>query len=196
MHDELLRHAATWVRSRCLARSIPIVKLSPADVKAGKAGVCGHVDYTLATGDGTHTDPGPNFPWDIVISRARSSQTEEIDLTPDEHNMLDQVSNQTTSAWPSFLDPSVKLTLVDFARANNELITKQGAQIAALLAKADGASADEVAAKLLPALSSAMATAVAKLDVSQLDKLSDEDVSRIVNATVTHAGELLTGRAT
>lgn len=63
-----------------------------------------------------------------------------------------------------------------------------------LLARAAGASADEVAAKLLPALTSAMATAVADLDVSERDKLSDEDVNRIVNATVTHAGDLLSGR--
>lgn len=72
-HDALLTHAAAWVRSRCLARGIPIVKLSPAEVKAGKAGVCGHADYTYGTGDGTHTDPGPNFPWDIVINRAQQA---------------------------------------------------------------------------------------------------------------------------
>lgn len=84
-HDTLLSHAAAWVRSRCLARGIPIVKLSPADVKAGKAGVCGHADYTYGTGDGTHTDPGPNFPWDIVINRAKGPQTDWLAMaTPDD----------------------------------------------------------------------------------------------------------------
>lgn len=79
-HDALLSHAAAWVRSRCLARGIPIVKLSPAEVKAGKAGVCGHADYTYGTGDGTHTDPGPNFPWDIVISRAKAGAGKDEDM--------------------------------------------------------------------------------------------------------------------
>lgn len=72
-HPGMLAGAAAWVRARCLARGIPIVKLSPAEVRAGKAGVCGHVDYTQATGDGTHWDPGPGFPWDLVISAAKGS---------------------------------------------------------------------------------------------------------------------------
>ncbi|MDQ3577545.1 MAG: hypothetical protein M3443_08070, partial [Actinomycetota bacterium] len=54
---------------RCRARDIPLVKLSPADVKAGKAGVCGHIDWTLGMKDGSHTDPGGNFPWDHVMTR-------------------------------------------------------------------------------------------------------------------------------
>ncbi|MGW4484346.1 N-acetylmuramoyl-L-alanine amidase [Amycolatopsis sp. NPDC004368] len=69
-HQGMLRNAANWIRSRCTARGIPITKLSAADVHAGKAGVIGHVDYTNGTGDGTHWDPGPGFPWDVVISMA------------------------------------------------------------------------------------------------------------------------------
>jgi hypothetical protein len=132
---------------------------------------------------------------DILAADWGQHNAQEEDLTPDEHNELDQVHNQLISKWPSFVDGSVRMTPVDFIRAIDENVTRQGAVINALLAKADGASADEVAAKLLPALSSALATAVAGIDVSQLDKLSNEDVSRIVNATVTHAGELLTGSA-
>lgn len=70
-----------------------------------------------------------------------------------------------------------------------------GAKLDALLARAAGASADEVAAKLLPALNTAIATAVAGLDVSELDTLSDEEVAKIADATVRHAGQLLGGGA-
>ena len=43
---------------------IPAVKLSPADIIAGKSGFCGHVDITVAKKiKGGHTDPGQNFPW-------------------------------------------------------------------------------------------------------------------------------------
>jgi hypothetical protein len=69
-HIGMLNQAASWIRARCLARGIPIVKLSPGQVAAGQAGVCGHWDWTLGTGEGTHTDPGANFPWDYVMNRA------------------------------------------------------------------------------------------------------------------------------
>lgn len=69
-HRRMLELAAGWIRERCLARGIPIRKLTPAQVGAGAAGVCGHVDWTLGTGDGTHTDPGKGFPWDVVMEMA------------------------------------------------------------------------------------------------------------------------------
>jgi hypothetical protein len=69
-HRGMLDQAASWIRSRCQARGIPIRKLTPAEVGAGQAGVCGHWDWTLGTGEGTHTDPGSNFPWDYVIQKA------------------------------------------------------------------------------------------------------------------------------
>jgi len=47
---------------------IPLVKLSPEDVLAGKAGFCGHNDITLAKKiAGGHSDPGANFPWDAYL---------------------------------------------------------------------------------------------------------------------------------
>lgn len=72
----LLENCARWLADRSVARGIPLVKLSPADVNAGKSGVIGHVDWTYATRaagdqDGTHTDPGPGFPFDLVLARAR-----------------------------------------------------------------------------------------------------------------------------
>ncbi|WP_433357870.1 peptidoglycan recognition protein family protein (plasmid) [Microtetraspora malaysiensis] len=48
--------------------SIPVVKLTPAEVRAGKHGFCGHRDVTAAyPGTGTHTDPGTDFPWDYFL---------------------------------------------------------------------------------------------------------------------------------
>lgn len=76
-HMGMLRHAAGWIRTRCLSRGIPMVKIGPADVAAGRPGVIGHVDYTNGTGDGTHWDPGPNFPWDLVMQMARGEEPRE-----------------------------------------------------------------------------------------------------------------------
>lgn len=67
----LLEAAARWVAERCRARNIPAVWLSAAQVRAGAAGVCGHIDWTLGMKDGTHTDPGPGFPRDVVMKRAQ-----------------------------------------------------------------------------------------------------------------------------
>lgn len=67
----MLKNTAAWVRSRCLARDIPMVKLSPAQVAAGHRGVIAHWDWTIGKRDGSHTDPGSGFPWDYVMDLAR-----------------------------------------------------------------------------------------------------------------------------
>lgn len=77
-HDGMLTNAAHWIRSRCQARGIPIRKLDPAAVGRGESGVIGHWDYTRGTGDGTHWDPGPNFPWDVVIARAQGDNDMQL----------------------------------------------------------------------------------------------------------------------
>jgi N-acetyl-anhydromuramyl-L-alanine amidase AmpD len=80
----ILDRTAAWIRSRCLARGIPIRKLTPAQVAAGQSGVVAHWDWTLGMHDGTHTDPGSGFPWDYVIAKASASapatETDWIDM--------------------------------------------------------------------------------------------------------------------
>lgn len=67
-HDNMLRMAAAQVQEWCLTHNIPPVKLTPAQVGADFPGVCGHWDWTVGKRDGTHTDPGPNFPWDRFMT--------------------------------------------------------------------------------------------------------------------------------
>lgn len=74
-HMPMLTATAAWIAQRCTARGIPIVKLTPAQVAAGQAGVIGHVDWTIGMHDGTHQDPGDGFPWDIVIGLAQQHNT-------------------------------------------------------------------------------------------------------------------------
>lgn len=63
-----LAGAAEQVRAWCNAYGIPRVWLSPADLQAGKHGICGHVDVSHAFGQTNHTDPGPNFPVNKFMS--------------------------------------------------------------------------------------------------------------------------------
>jgi hypothetical protein len=67
-----LELAARLVACRLDARGWPAVKLTPAQVKAGEHGVCGHHDISLAFGQTDHTDPGAGFPWDAFLQIVRT----------------------------------------------------------------------------------------------------------------------------
>jgi peptidoglycan hydrolase-like protein with peptidoglycan-binding domain len=64
----MLANTAAWIAEEAAALGIPIVKLSPAQAQSNGAGVCQHSD--LGSWGGGHTDCGPNFPIDHVISMA------------------------------------------------------------------------------------------------------------------------------
>jgi N-acetyl-anhydromuramyl-L-alanine amidase AmpD len=64
---------AKRVAKAALCWNIPIRKLTPAELKAGASGICGHVDQTVAYEvKGGHTDPGPNFPWEKFLNQVRA----------------------------------------------------------------------------------------------------------------------------
>lgn len=65
---QMLRNFAAWARGRCLARGIPLRKLTVTQTANRTAGIIHHADYTAATGDGTHWDMGVGVPWDIVMA--------------------------------------------------------------------------------------------------------------------------------
>lgn len=64
---KMLRNFSLWARARCLARGIPLRKLTVSQVAGHHAGIIHHHDYTQATGDGTHWDMGFGVPWDVVL---------------------------------------------------------------------------------------------------------------------------------
>lgn len=84
-HDKMLRLAAGLVRSLCAKYGIPVVKLSVADLLAGKHGICGHVDVSQAWHQTDHTDPGASFPWPKFIgyiagTTPTPTPTPEVDM--------------------------------------------------------------------------------------------------------------------
>lgn len=93
-HDTMLRLAARVVRSWCLVHNIPPVKLTPAQVGAGLSGVCGHWDWTVGKSDGTHTDPGASFPWDVFMSYVNPIAHRK------DHQVMDQLPATPTPADP------------------------------------------------------------------------------------------------
>lgn len=67
-HNEMVVNCARWIAEEAAAFGIPIVRLSPASAQGGAAGVCAHSD--LGAWGGSHSDPGPGFPWDHVLELA------------------------------------------------------------------------------------------------------------------------------
>jgi hypothetical protein len=132
-HTPMLRLCAQWIRERCTARGIPIKKLTPAEVAAGKAGVIGHVDWTVGMKDGSHTDPGPGFPWDVVIGWAANTTTTATEEKPDmdarQAAQLAAVLKELTgnpepgnfsTPWPTWAGGTdEKFTVVDYLRRAN-----------------------------------------------------------------------------
>lgn len=49
---------------------IPLRRINPDELRNGVRGVCGHHDVSLAYGESDHTDPGAEFPYDVVIAMA------------------------------------------------------------------------------------------------------------------------------
>lgn len=67
--------AAQLTRQLCQKYSIPMVKLSSSDLKAGKHGICGHVDVSNAWHQSDHDDPGPEFPWNEFMAAVKGGAT-------------------------------------------------------------------------------------------------------------------------
>lgn len=70
----VLARSAELVARLCLRFSIPMQKLSPAELVAGKRGIAGHIDFSdaYAAGKG-HKDPGPAYPWTAYIGAVHAA---------------------------------------------------------------------------------------------------------------------------
>jgi N-acetyl-anhydromuramyl-L-alanine amidase AmpD len=55
------------LRSDAAKFGIPLTRRTVAELRAWKPGITSHNDLRLAFGGTTHTDPGPNFPWDVFL---------------------------------------------------------------------------------------------------------------------------------
>ncbi|MFE4714808.1 hypothetical protein ACFRAM_28610, partial [Paenibacillus sp. NPDC056722] len=84
---------------------IPLVKLSGAQMRAGQSGVGGHADTVDAWHATDHTDPGPAFPWDVLLAKANHTTTtpneETDDMTPEQAQQLADCHRELTQRYPS-----------------------------------------------------------------------------------------------
>lgn len=71
--EAMLRRAAKQAARDCRKWGIPVRHLTVEQVRDGVKGFCGHYDITRAfpADGGSHTDPGPNFPWSRFLDMVR-----------------------------------------------------------------------------------------------------------------------------
>ena len=67
--ERMLDACAAWVAEEAARYGVPLTKLDGAAVAAGAAGICGHGDISAAGVPGGHTDPGGQFPWDVLLAK-------------------------------------------------------------------------------------------------------------------------------
>lgn len=72
--DKMLRKAAKQCARDAQKWGIPVKHLTISEIQSGKKGFCGHGDITKAfpEDNGTHTDPGKNFPWSKFLDLVRA----------------------------------------------------------------------------------------------------------------------------
>jgi N-acetyl-anhydromuramyl-L-alanine amidase AmpD len=75
-HRLMLRRAARLTAALCLAYDVPIRKIGPVGLRAGRKGICGHHHVSQAFGQSSHWDPGPYFPWKEFIRMCRHEAEE------------------------------------------------------------------------------------------------------------------------
>jgi N-acetyl-anhydromuramyl-L-alanine amidase AmpD len=68
----VLERAARLTAEICERYAIPIRRLRAADLGAGRRGITGHADVSVAFRKSDHWDPGPDFPWTGFLRQVRS----------------------------------------------------------------------------------------------------------------------------
>jgi len=91
---KMLELSAELVAQKCEEYHIPVVWLQPADLRAGKRGITGHVQVSDAFKRSDHRDPGTSFPVQRYLASVREHMGESW-VPPHEHRGKDKAPSQT-----------------------------------------------------------------------------------------------------
>jgi hypothetical protein len=171
----MLARAAKQAARDAKKWGIPIRHLTVAQVQDGQKGFCGHWDITRAfpRDGGTHTDPGPNFPWSQFLEMVRSElagRPVEDDVAIDNadvNKILDGLEARLTAGDASGADLGLRnifralpwqytggglqgATSTLDALSDSQNVQRQLADLAALVVQGSSATAAEIAVALAP----------------------------------------------
>ena len=120
----LREQVAPLVADIARRHAIPIKHLTNDELRRGARGIIGHVQASQVFG-GTHTDPGTDYPWGFLISRARAlAATKKFRL-----GLFDGEGNKLAS--------SVAFEMKDLAVARAAFLKNRGPEIDAELKDVD-----------------------------------------------------------
>lgn len=105
-HRAMLARSAGLAREICDRYSIPVRRVGPNDMKAGRGGFCSHDDVSKAWGQSQHWDPGTSFPWDQYLSLIKGTSgggtpgEDDDDMTPEDRKLLNDLKERLDdSEW-------------------------------------------------------------------------------------------------
>lgn len=101
--DQMLTRVAVLTAWRCQVRGLPIEYVGNygrGPYPPTKPGICGHMDF--GAWGGGHTDPGPNYPWDELIRRARIAGGIIMALTIEQEIRLQLTGSPDLGKYPGW----------------------------------------------------------------------------------------------
>src|SRR3954447_1869548 len=89
----MLDRSAALVAEKAVENDIPAVWLRPADLRAGKRGITGHMDVSEAFKRSDHHDPGTSFPIEEYLALVTAHMGDRF-VRPAEHRGRDKEASQ------------------------------------------------------------------------------------------------------
>lgn len=165
-----LRQAAKQVARDCKKWNIPVRRLTSGQVAGGTKGICGHADITAAfpQDNGTHTDPGPTFPWVSFLAMVQDELEGNV--------MTQPYTEAQMSRFPWVFSGAPFPAGMSTASVQSEILTASRAHtltLAAILAAVNADTDTDAILAHIDAKATELAEDIANVDEAVIAKLGD-----------------------
>lgn len=106
-----LSRAAWQVAQWCKRHRLPVTYVPGLALRRGDKGISTHDAARIAWGITDHTDPGPGFPMDVMLTLVEGhlnppTEKDDMTFTADDRAKLDRVHHELTHKFGSRVDPA------------------------------------------------------------------------------------------